>query len=115
MSDVEITKASTRGQIVLPKSIRDEIGIESGDYFALILILLIVLTGDAMRFISHLDLAQTREYFQGLFFFSVSPIPGNPWFLVHYLFAQLLIMYIPFSKILHFGGIFFSEALVHKQ
>ena len=34
MSDVEITKASTRGQIVLPKSIRDEIGIESGDYFA---------------------------------------------------------------------------------
>jgi len=88
---------------------------ESGDYFALILILLIVLTGDAMRFIAHIDLVQTREYFQGLIFFTLTPIPGNPWFLVHYLFAQLLIMYIPFSKILHFGGIFFTEALVHKQ
>jgi nitrate reductase gamma subunit len=88
---------------------------ESGDYFALILILLIVLTGDAMRFISHLDLAQTRAYFQGLFFFTLAPLPGNPWFLAHYFLAQVLIMYIPFSKILHFGGIFFSEALVHKQ
>jgi nitrate reductase gamma subunit len=88
---------------------------ESGDYFALLLILLIVLTGDAMRFISHLDLAQTRAYFQGLFFFNLEPIPVNPWFLAHYFLAQILIMYIPFSKILHFGGIFFSEALVHKH
>ena len=88
---------------------------ESGDYFALILILFIVLTGDTMRFLSHMDLAQTREYFRGLAFFSLTPMPGNPWFIFHYLFAQILIMYIPFSKILHFGGIFFSEALIHKQ
>jgi nitrate reductase gamma subunit len=87
---------------------------ELGDYLALILILAIVLTGDAMRFISHLDLAQTREYFLGLFTFSFVAIPNNPWFIIHYLLAQILIMYIPFSKILHFGGIFFSEALIHK-
>jgi nitrate reductase gamma subunit len=88
---------------------------ESGDYFALILILLIVFTGDAMRFISHIDLAETREYFHSLALFSVTAMPGNPWFIAHFLLAQILIMYIPFSKILHFGGIFFSEALVHKQ
>jgi nitrate reductase gamma subunit len=88
---------------------------ESGDYFALILILLIVLTGDVMRFVSHIDLAQTREYFQGLILFTLTPLPVNSWFIFHYLLAQILIMYIPFSKILHFGGIFFSEALVHKQ
>lgn len=88
---------------------------QSGDYFALILILLIVITGDAMRFLSHFDLAQTREYFYGLVVFSFAPIPANSWFIVHFLLAQVLIMYIPFSKILHFGGIFFSEALLHKQ
>jgi len=80
-----------------------------------VLILFIVLTGDTMRFIAHVDLALTREYFRGLFLFTLTPMPGNIWFIVHYLFAQLLIMYIPFSKILHFGGIFFSEALVQKQ
>ena len=35
MSDVEITKASSRGQIVLPKGIRDELGIKAGDYLAI--------------------------------------------------------------------------------
>jgi nitrate reductase gamma subunit len=88
---------------------------ESGDYFALILILLIVLTGDVMRFVSHINLAETREYFRALFFLSLTPTPTNPWFLFHFLFAQILIMYIPFSKILHFGGIFFSESLIHKH
>jgi nitrate reductase gamma subunit len=68
-----------------------------------------------MRFISHIDLAETREYFHSLALFSVTAMPGNPWFIAHFLLAQILIMYIPFSKILHFGGIFFSEALVHKQ
>ena len=87
----------------------------SGDYFALILLLAIVLTGNAMRFLSHFDLDQTREYFKGLLLFSASGLPDNPWFLAHYFLAQILIMYIPFSKILHFGGIFFSEALIHKH
>jgi nitrate reductase gamma subunit len=87
----------------------------SGDYFALILILAIVLTGDAMRFLSHFDLSLTRDYFYGLYTFSFARMPDNNWFITHYLLAQILIMYIPFSKILHFGGIFFSEALIHKH
>ena len=87
----------------------------TGDYFAMILILTIVLTGDAMRFLAHFDLAQTREYFAGLVTFSVSTMPKSPWFLAHYLLGQVLIMYIPFSKILHFGGIFFTEALIQRH
>ena len=87
----------------------------NGDYFAMILILLILITGDAMRFISHFDLAETREYFHGLVTFSAATVPSNPWFLAHYLLGQILIMYMPFSKLLHFGGIFFTETLIQRQ
>lgn len=87
----------------------------AGDYFAMILILAIVLTGDAMRYVSHFDLSETRDYFYGLITFSAVAVPTNPWFLAHYFLGQVLILYMPFSKILHFGGIFFTEALVQKQ
>ena len=87
----------------------------NGDYIALILIIFVLVTGDAMRFISHFDLSLTREYFLGLVTFSKVVVPENSWFLVHSLFAQVLIMYMPFSKLLHFGGIFFTEALIQEQ
>lgn len=87
----------------------------SGDYFALILLVAIVLTGDAMRFVSHFDLKDAREYFYGLVTFSSLRLPDNGWFITHYVLGQLLLIYIPFSKILHFGGIFFTEALVHRH
>ena len=86
-----------------------------GDYIALILIIIVLLTGDAMRFVAHVDLSLTREYFLSLVTFSSVSIPENSWFIAHYFFAQILIMYMPFSKLLHFGGIFFSEALIHKH
>jgi nitrate reductase gamma subunit len=89
----------------------------AGDYFAMLLILAVIITGDAMRFFAHFDLNQTRDYFYALITFSASAemAPTNIWFLSHFLLAQLLIIYIPFSKILHFGGIFFTEALIQKQ
>lgn len=87
----------------------------NADFLALFLIIAIVLTGDAMRFISHFELEQTRIYFKGLLTFSAAPVPTNGWFLTHYLLGQLLIIYMPFSKIMHFGGIFFSEALIQKN
>jgi nitrate reductase gamma subunit len=68
-----------------------------------------------MRFISHFDLSLTREYFLALFTFSGATMPQNGWFVAHYLLAQILIMYMPFSKLLHFGGIFYSEALIQKH
>jgi nitrate reductase gamma subunit len=86
-----------------------------GDYIALILILVVLITGDAMRFVFHFDLSITREYFLSLVTFSTVTVPENSWFLIHYLFAQLLIMYMPFSKLLHFGGIFFTEALIQER
>jgi len=87
------------------------------DFFALLLILAILLTGNVMRFGEHFDLAITRTYFSQLFTFSLaaSAIPQSGMFALHFLMAQILIMIMPFSKILHFGGIFFTQAVIQKS
>ena len=87
------------------------------DYFALVLLIAIVVTGDAMRFWAgaHIDLAtETRPYFIALFTFGTVTVPSNPWFLAHFLLAQVLFLYMPFSKFLHIPGIFYSQQLVQK-
>jgi nitrate reductase gamma subunit len=65
----------------------------------------------------HFDLALTREYFASLVTFSSvsdAAVLQNNTFLLHYALALVLIMYIPFSNILHFGGIFFTHPLIRK-
>lgn len=85
------------------------------DIFALLLVLAIVITGDLMRFSgTHFDLAQTHVWAASLLAFS-PVVPQNNLFLVHALLGQMLFMYIPFSKILHFGGVFFTQALVQRR
>jgi nitrate reductase gamma subunit len=90
-----------------------------GDYFALLLIGAILITGNIMRFgPEHFDLTLTRDYFATLATFgSVSGAAAleNEVFLVHLGLALLLMIYIPFSKILHFGGIFLTHQLVRKH
>jgi nitrate reductase gamma subunit len=86
-----------------------------GDHFALLLILAILLTGNAMRFLGHFDLNLTRDYFAALVTFRDPSPPLNGWFLAHFLLAQVLILYIPFSKILHFGGVFFTQAALKRS
>lgn len=85
-----------------------------GDYFAVFLILAVVLTGNAMRALGHFDLEQSRAYFASLLMLS-PVVPENGWFLAHLLFAQVLFIYIPFSKILHFGGVFFTQAALKRS
>jgi nitrate reductase gamma subunit len=83
-----------------------------GDYFALVLLITIIVTGNAMRFSGvHFDLETTRVWAVSLVTFAPI-VPVNGAFLAHALVGQLLFIYIPFSKILHFGGIFFTHALV---
>ena len=85
------------------------------DFFALLLVLSIVVTGDLMRFSgAHFDLELTRVWAFSLLTFSPQ-VPESSMFLVHALLAQVLLIYIPFSKILHFGGIFFTQALVQRR
>lgn len=84
-----------------------------GDFVALLLLLGILATGDLLRFGAHFDLAQTREWAWSLLSFS-PVVPHNPTFLAHAFLALLLIAYIPFSKVLHFGGIFFSQSALRR-
>ena len=90
------------------------------DYLALLLIGAIIVTGNMMRFgAEHFDLNLTREYFAGLATFGGGVLEAaalqNKVFIVHMVLAFLLIMCIPFSKILHFGGIFFTHQLIRKH
>ncbi len=83
------------------------------DYFILILLMLIVIAGlaqVAFQPASQLaaDTSKLDIFFNQLTVFKAADIPTNPFFLFHYSLALLLIGYIPFSKIMHFVGIFFS-------
>jgi len=85
------------------------------DYFALFLILAIVLTGNAMRFLGHFDLAESRQYFASLIMLQWPTVPENGWFLAHLFLGQALLLYMPFSKIMHFGGVFFTQAAIKRS
>jgi nitrate reductase gamma subunit len=72
-------------------------------------------TGDILRFGTHFDLNQTREYFAGLVTFQSVAVPSNPYFLLHFFLGQVLIMWIPFSKFLHIPGVFYSKSLLYQR
>jgi nitrate reductase gamma subunit len=81
----------------------------AGDYFALVLILAIVVTGNVIRFQGELDMAQVGDYFADLVALRAPRPPMNGPFLLHFLLAQILLLYMPVSKMLHFGGVFFTQ------
>ena len=83
------------------------------DYLILILLMLIGLAGLSLNYVltpSSLTVVdnQLDPYMNGLLTFQFTNIPSNPVFLIHYTLVMLLVLYIPFSKVMHFVGIFFS-------
>lgn len=84
------------------------------DFLAPLLLVAIIATGDLVRFTAPFDLHQTRTWAASLLRFSPL-VPQNGMFLLHLMLAQLLILFIPFSKILHFGGIFFTQAVIKRS
>jgi nitrate reductase gamma subunit len=84
------------------------------DVLATLLVVVIIITGDLLRFSEPFDLVQTRIWAASLLAFS-PVIPKNEMFLLHLSLSQVLIMFIPFSKILHFGGIFFTQTLIKRR
>lgn len=85
-----------------------------GDYLVMFIILAILMTGNYMRFFQHFDLNDTRTYFFGLATFSSFAMPTSNMFVMHFFLGQLLIIFVPFSKILHLGGIFFSQTVLKR-
>jgi nitrate reductase gamma subunit len=80
------------------------------DYFALFLIFSIAISGILMRYVFRVDVVAVKELAVGLATFSPT-IPhsaiGTPFF-VHFFMVCVLMVYFPFSKLMHMGGVFLS-------
>jgi nitrate reductase gamma subunit len=85
------------------------------DYFALVLLLLVLLTGNQMRFLGGIEMAQAREYVSGLLAFRPVAPPPAPAFTAHLLLVCALLVYIPFSKLVHLGALFLSPTLNQRN
>ena len=86
------------------------------DYFALILLLLIIGAGLHMRFLGDFtdeNLVQARAFIRGLLTFhpAAAPAPANAVFISHLLLACVVMIYLPFSKLVHLGGIVSNPTL----
>ena len=85
------------------------------DYLALALLLLVIATGNQMRFMSTLDLAQARQFVSGVLTFHPVAPPADAAFVAHLLLVCALLVYIPFSKLVHFSGLVFNPTLNQKN
>jgi nitrate reductase gamma subunit len=81
----------------------------AADFFPLFLIIGIAFTGILMRYFTKVDITAIKELTMGLATFKWSLPQGiSPLFFIHLFFVSVLLMYFPFSKLMHMGGIFLS-------
>lgn len=79
------------------------------DYFPLFLLLGLVGSGICMRYIGKADIATIKAFTMGLASLSpISPKGLPPIFFLHLFFLSSLLVYFPFSKLMHMGGVFLS-------
>lgn len=87
------------------------------DYLLLLLILLLVMLGDHLRLTQPFELADYRDYMSSLLQFrphfpTTIALSPSKWVLVGHVFtANLLLIYFPFSKLVHSIGGFFGNLL----
>ena len=79
------------------------------DYFALFLLLGIAISGIWMRYFARVDAVAVKQLALSLTIFSPS-LPKNlsALFFAHLALVSTLAAYLPFSKLMHMGGIFLS-------
>ena len=79
------------------------------DYFALYLLLGIGVTGILMRHVEKVDIVQVKAAIAGwASFHAVTPVGVGLWYFAHVFLVSVLLVYLPFSKLLHMPGIFLS-------
>ncbi|MCG8532787.1 MAG: sulfate reduction electron transfer complex DsrMKJOP subunit DsrM [Desulfovibrionales bacterium] len=81
------------------------------DYFPLFLIFGLCATGVAMRYFMKVDIANVKVFVISLLHFApdkVALAQIGSIFYVHMFFLTVLLMYFPFSKLMHAAGVFFS-------
>jgi nitrate reductase gamma subunit len=81
----------------------------AADYFPLFLIIGIAATGIMMRYFTKVDILRIKELTMGLATLQPAIPEGvSALFYVHLFLVCVLLMYFPFSKLMHLGGIFMS-------
>ena len=82
------------------------------DYFLLVLLVSIALTGTLAKHFYRVDLTQVKQFMMGLVSFKPmaadSGFPTETIFIIHFSLVLLLLAYFPFSKLMHAAGVFFS-------
>jgi len=81
----------------------------ASDFFPLFLIFGIAFTGILMRYFMKVDVVRAKELAYGLVTFHPTIPEGiGTIFYIHLFFVSVLLVYFPFSKLMHMGGIFLS-------
>ncbi len=81
----------------------------ASDYLALFLLISVVLSGIWMRHLDKVDIIKVKELAMGILSFSPTIPDGiGSIFYIHLFFVSVLIMYFPYSKLMHMAGVFFS-------
>ncbi len=78
------------------------------DYFPLFLLLAIGLSGAWLRHISKIDVPAVKATVMGLLHLSAPPQALGAAFYVHLFLVSALLVYFPFSKLVHMPGVFLS-------
>ena len=78
------------------------------DYITLILLTAIASTGMLVHYFARVYLVDVKAFTLGLVTFAPVQPPQHPIFLVHFLLVCALLLWFPFSKLMHAGGVFFS-------
>ncbi|MFA5809049.1 MAG: respiratory nitrate reductase subunit gamma [Thermoleophilia bacterium] len=78
------------------------------DYILLIILISIASTGLLAKHFFRVDVSQVKEFMMGIISFNPQAMPTEAIFIIHISLVLLLLVYFPFSKLMHSGGIFFS-------
>ena len=79
------------------------------DYFSLFLLLTIAVTGVLMRYFIKTDLPAIKDLSLGLVTFNpIVPDGIGAIFWIHFFLVCVLLVYFPFSKLMHMAGVFMS-------
>lgn len=86
---------------------------DPAEYFDLLLILAIVISGLHMRATSlEVDVVAIRAYMGGILSFQPIAIPHEWIFVSHFILVNVLLIYIPFSKLVHLAGSFVNRTML---
>ena len=86
---------------------------DPADYFDIALLLAVLVTGMMMRAPgAEVSLSAIRGYLGSLIMFQPIPAPQNGVFVTHFFLINVLMLYFPFSKMIHLAGFFINRAML---